>query len=87
MGMSRIIRLHVYSGQFALLLPHESEEVYRVDQIKEFEHISQAYKDWLAEILEKGIRITFDGTRSMFNLVLIKVTTYYSFCLTFILNL
>lgn len=55
MGMSKVIRLHVYSGQFAILLQHESEEVYRVDQIKEFEHISQAYKDWLAEILEKGI--------------------------------
>lgn len=54
MGMSKVIRLHIYSGQFAILLPHESEEVYRVDQIKEFEHISQAYKDWLAEILEKG---------------------------------
>lgn len=54
MGMSRVIRLHIYSGQFAILLPHESEEVYRIDQIKEFEYISQAYKDWLAEILEKG---------------------------------
>lgn len=57
MGMSRVIRLHVYSGQFSILLPQESEEVYRVDQIKEFEHISQAYKDWLAEILEKGTLI------------------------------
>lgn len=57
MGMSRVIRLHVYSGQFAILLPHENEEVYRIDQIKEFEHISQAYKDWLADILEKGISI------------------------------
>lgn len=54
MGMSRVIRLHVYSGQFAILSPHENEEVYRIDQIKEFEHISQAYKDWLADILEKG---------------------------------
>ncbi|ENN75212.1 hypothetical protein YQE_08222, partial [Dendroctonus ponderosae] len=38
-----------------LVLPPiaEEEEVYRIDQIKEFEHISQTYKDWLAEVLEK----------------------------------
>lgn len=59
MGMSKVIRLHVYSGQFAILLPHENEEVYRVDQIKEFEDISQGYKDWLADILDKGILCLF----------------------------
>nr|CAH7757516.1 unnamed protein product [Callosobruchus chinensis] len=53
--MSRLIRLHVYSGQFAILLPHgcDDEEVYSLDQIKEFETISPAYKEWLAEVLDK----------------------------------
>ncbi|KAF7281465.1 hypothetical protein GWI33_004712, partial [Rhynchophorus ferrugineus] len=40
------------------LLPPIAEEceVYRIDQIKEFEHVSQDYKEWLGEVLEKGVR-------------------------------
>lgn len=50
-----MLRLHLYSNHFRLVLaPIPEEEVYRVDQIREFEHISQAYKDWLADVLEKG---------------------------------
>lgn len=48
------LHLHVFSGEFAILLPNPEEEVYRIDQIKEFEYISQVYKDWIGEILERG---------------------------------
>lgn len=52
--LSMSLHLHVLSGQFTILLPNPEEEVYRVDQIKEFEYISQIYKDWIGEVLERG---------------------------------
>lgn len=53
------LRLHLYSNFYHIVLPtiSEEEEVYRIDQIKEFEEVSQAYIDWLTELLEKGERI------------------------------
>lgn len=53
MGM---LRLHIFSNHVRIFLPtiEEEEEVYSLDQIKEFETVSQDYKDWLADLLEKG---------------------------------
>lgn len=53
-----MIRLHCYSNHvLRIVLPtlNEDDEVWSLDQIKEFEDVSQAYKEWLADILEKGI--------------------------------
>lgn len=53
-----MLRLHCYSNyvRFKLEPIDEEEEVYGVNQIKEFEEVSQLYKEWLAELLEQGIR-------------------------------
>ncbi|KAK9888381.1 hypothetical protein WA026_000631 [Henosepilachna vigintioctopunctata] len=51
-----MIRLHCYSNHvLRILLPTlpEDDEVWSLDQIKEFENVSQSYKEWLADILEK----------------------------------
>lgn len=50
--------LHYYSNHARVKLttiPEEDEEVYRVDQIKEFEEIPPNYIEWLIEILDEGI--------------------------------
>ncbi|KAG8288135.1 hypothetical protein J6590_023500 [Homalodisca vitripennis] len=48
-----MIRLHYYSNSVALRLPliEEEEEVYRIDEIKEFEAVDTAWKETLAQIL------------------------------------
>ena len=52
-----MLRLHYYSNSVGLRLPsiEEEDEVYSLDQIKEFEAVSQAWKEELAEILQQGI--------------------------------
>lgn len=55
-----MLRLHLYSNYVKIRLPRiDEEEVYGINEIKEFEEISQPYKDWLAEVLEKGISFIF----------------------------
>lgn len=52
-----MLRLHFYSDHVNVRLApinEEEEEVYRLDEIKEFEEVSQLDKEWLAELLEKG---------------------------------
>lgn len=54
-----MLRLHFYSDHVKVRLApisEEVEEVYRLDEIKEFEEVSQDYKEWLAELLEKGTK-------------------------------
>lgn len=52
-----MLRLNIYSNHVHVVLPtvEEEREIYSIDQIKEFEDVSQGYKDWLAELLEKGL--------------------------------
>lgn len=54
-----MLRLHFYSDHVKVRLTpiNEEEEFYRLDEIKEFEEVSQLYKEWLAELLEKGTGI------------------------------
>lgn len=51
-----MLRLHIFSNHVRVLLPpiQEEDEVYSIDQIKEFEYVSPEYKEWLADILEQG---------------------------------
>lgn len=53
-----MLRLHYYSNhaKFGLSTIEEEEEVYPIDQIKEFEEVSATYKEWLADVLEQGIK-------------------------------
>lgn len=53
-----MLRLHFYSNHVKVQLTpiNEEEEVYGLHEIKEFEEVSQLDKEWLAELLEKGIR-------------------------------
>lgn len=54
-----MLRLHYYSNHASLRLAtiHEDDEdVYRVDQIKEFEEVPTSYKEWLIDILDRGTR-------------------------------
>ena len=53
-----MLRLHIFSNHVRLYLPtiEEEEDFYSIDEIKEFENVSQAYKEWLADVLEQGIK-------------------------------
>lgn len=55
------MRLHYYSNHVLSAIPEEDDEVYRIDQIKEFEQVSQAYKEWLSDLLQKGIPSAVEG--------------------------
>lgn len=52
-----MLRLHYYSNVVGLRLEaiEEDDEVYSLDQIKEFEEVSRAWKEALAEHLLQGI--------------------------------
>lgn len=52
-----MLRLHYYSNVVGLRLEaiEEDDEVYSLDQIKEFEEVSRAWKEELAEHLLQGI--------------------------------
>lgn len=50
-----MLRLHYFSNLVALQLPDQDEEVYRLDQIKEFESVDPAWKEVLSEYLLQGI--------------------------------
>jgi hypothetical protein len=50
-----MLRLHYFSNLVALQLADQDEEVYRLDQIKEFETVDPALKEVLAEYLLQGI--------------------------------
>lgn len=54
-----MLRLHYYSNVVRLCLQSidEDDEVYSLDQIKEFEDVSRAWKEELAEHLLQGIAI------------------------------
>lgn len=56
-----MLRLHYYSNfaglRLATIAEESEDDVYRIDQIKEFEAVSQAWKETLAEYLLKGIII------------------------------
>ena len=56
-----MLRLHYYSNSVGLRLPsiEEEDEVYGLEQIKEFEAISQAWKEVLTELLQRGIHASF----------------------------
>lgn len=51
------LRLHYYSNTIGLRLSsieEEEEEVYRIDEIKEFEVVAPALKEAVAETLAQG---------------------------------
>lgn len=59
-GSVGMLRLHIFSNHVRLFLPtiEEEEEFYSIDQIKEFEYVSPEYKEWIADVLEKGTTIS-----------------------------
>lgn len=52
-----MLRLHFYSNVVRLREEEEDEEeeVYRIDQIKEFERVDPAWKEIVAEYLLRGV--------------------------------
>lgn len=63
-----MLRLHYYSNVVRLRLQSidEDDEVYSLDQIKEFEDVSRAWKEALAEHLLQGIArlVSLDSCRA-----------------------
>jgi hypothetical protein len=61
-----MLRLHYYSNIVGLHLEsiEEDDEVYSLDQIKEFEAVSRAWKEALAEHLLQGIANCLTGQLS-----------------------
>jgi hypothetical protein len=60
-----MLRLHYYSNVVRLRLEsidEDDDEVYSLDQIKEFEDVSRAWKEALAEHLLQGIARLFHRT-------------------------
>lgn len=57
-GSHGVLRLHYFSNSPSLRLPsiEEEDEVYRPDQIKEFDLVDPAWKTDIAEALDKGSR-------------------------------
>jgi hypothetical protein len=62
-----MLRLHYYSNVVGLHLEaiEEDDEVYSLDQIKEFEEVSRAWKEALAEHLLQGIAGCLIGQPSL----------------------
>lgn len=49
-----MLRFTYYSNYVALDFENDDDEVYRLDQIREFEHIDPAWKEALTEYLQQG---------------------------------
>lgn len=62
-----MLRLHYYSNVVGLHLEaiEEDDEVYSLDQIKEFEDVSRAWKEELTEHLLQGIARWLFGQLSL----------------------
>lgn len=65
----RMIRLHYYSNSVGLRLSSlVDEEVYRIDEIKEFPRVDPAWKDHLAQLLQ-GLFYKYNNSYSFYFIV------------------
>lgn len=53
-----MLRLHYYSNyasvRLSTIYEDEDEDVYRIDQIKEFEAVPPSHIEWITDVLDKG---------------------------------
>lgn len=55
-----MLRLHYYSNHASVRLStiyEQDEDVYSLDQIKEFEDVSPLHVEWISYVLDKGIKL------------------------------